>query len=368
MNSKQTANLLIVLCIAALAGWWWQRAQHPVPPVVSPGASGGLTTDAARAEPAAESSADGPVPVAAVSPAPTAAPKGLHFAEVPAEATQLVAQRIGRKRQGLTSSGWINGLDMPAESNVAIEPGIPEYVISGSSRPVVGPDLDAATFSRYYYPITEGGKLVRTVTVMNLASTGALGVGAVGITSSTAILDAVRRAQGLAEVQAGSFEVRLLHYNNQPMSPATTLLWLKSAPGGTDLLYDIPYTNATPNTRPVPPPPIYATQVPVPGTGDVADVVTGTFDCTIGPVSFTQALTLTVGQTAVIPLNNNGVTAELVLDGAVWDAGADGKTAEQFTSAGGARAGTSFSMSLRDISIAFTAAPASQTAPSSTSP
>jgi len=311
---------------------------------------------------------------------------------------------------------------------VTIEPPLPEYTTpdrmsrsSTNSFPTGNLDTDT-TFYRYYFPLAVDGREVRSFYVVKDASTGDFWFSSMGLTPSPLIRDAVKKVETLSEVQAGSFEVRLLDYSR--INPA---LWLKSTAGGADLVYVIdPFRSPTnqPQTvgsimndhtggagqlykvadfiakirgsvsvvplvtvspiapvpaapaasstsAPVPPATtmsatVVSTGTPTPG----AMTVTGTLEFKVGSAGGSLPLTINVGQPAVIALGSDGISihinsrigpaGNILCQSSFQLADATGHVREGFTSGWSSPSPTTpLMLHLRDISYSFTPAPGS---------
>ncbi len=300
-----------------------------------------------------------------VSPAAASPPtKGLHFADAPDAAFKVVMNMAQSLHPGLISSGFLNGLDLPAETIVTIEPPMADFNTSdrtGNTPANAFPtgNLDADTiFHQYYYPIAADGREAGSVNIQRSPTSGDFMVMSWGNNPRQTVLDATKKLANLGPVQAGSFEARLLHIDDGTWGGKTTI-WLKSAVAGGDLIYEILesrvpnqltggagslYTAAdfiakvsgaktsvspllivaptsqtypAPSTTPTPAPAAPATTMsatvvstvpPPPG----ATTISGLFEFKVGSAVGSVPLTITVGQEAVVALGSDGISVHFV--------------------------------------------------------
>ncbi len=193
---------------------------------VTPSAASPVSVAASEPTTPAIARSSAPTTSAATSLAPA---KGLRYVEAPIGAIGAVDQQWDTIQRLL-----------PHADKKAGKVFLPVYSVTPDMAPGNGRPEEVAKLTHYYYPIMEGGNSVGTVTIRLDISGSMLGSISFGDMTAT-ILNAVQAAAGLSEVQAGSFEVRLLEIARYPMTPALHFrgLWLKSLSGGTDLIYVI---------------------------------------------------------------------------------------------------------------------------------
>ena len=165
------------------------------------------------------------VPFGVVADENTPPARGLHFADAPAQARQIVTDALAKYASTL-----------PAGANVRIEPPLAGY--DARNFPSGNLDADAKLYPRrrFYFPVSLDGKLVRAVEVRMDPTTGDLSLATIMLAPPPVIWDSVQKLAGRPEVQAGSFEVRLL-YSSYRETRGGPVLWLKSTAGGSDLIY-----------------------------------------------------------------------------------------------------------------------------------
>ncbi len=353
---------------------------------------------------------DPPTPRITVTPSPNPAAKGLHFANAPAQALRLVTDLISHQHAGLSASGWVNGVHLSAEKPLTVEPPLALYrtvVMAAASRagwasranlfPRGNMDADT-TLTGYEYDLMQEGELTRTIQVQPDTGTGEYRLRLIGEGPFRAsIPEAVKVLAGLKEVQADSFEVRVLTFNAGALG-TRPVLWLKSTSGGTDLIYELSgiasnilYTAPDflekinhetlvnpfgPNADTFTHAPPTAPAVNILPLGLVPTTITGIIEYKLGAQTVSQPAKLTMGKTTVIPMGGFGITAEItpriqagriIYRGGFKRADANGKLIESFVSgganSGGAPPDASFFLKLRDLSITFTAPPFEAPAP-----
>ena len=352
--------------------------------------------------------------------------KGLHFADAPVAAFKVVMNQVQSLHPGLISSGFLNGLDLPAETVVTIEPPMADYNTSdrtGNTPANAFPtgNLDADTvFHQYYYPIAADGREHSSIYIGRSPTSGDFMVMSWGRNPLQTVLDATKKLATLGPVQAGSFEARLLHIDDGTWGGMTTI-WLKSSVAGGDLIYVILETRApnqltggagslytaadfiailrganppvaplltiaptsqmypAPSVAPAPAPAaptttmsatVVSTVLPPPG----ATTISGLFEFKVGSAVGSVPLTITVGQEAVVALGGNGISVHFVsrlgpsgnilCQGSFRLSDAAGNLLQVVGTPWGAPSpGTPLTANLRDISYTFTPVSASAPAP-----
>ena len=153
---------------------------------------------------------------------------GLHFVTAPALALQYA-------KDALPKVGGYNA-DAVVDPKLAMSPPLAMYSLDVVAPFLTTGNLDAeAKLRSYDYFVKTSGKLARWVSVHVSATGQPVRPVNTWMNPQPNVSDGLDEVGKLLQVKMGSYEVRGLSclFNGESI----TVLWLKSAPGGTDLIY-----------------------------------------------------------------------------------------------------------------------------------